>query len=137
MQRFEEIAREFEGRITCVSVYIAEAHPSDGWSLPQASKYNVRSATTLDERINTCKTWLLEIPEVHSTYVVDAMNDNANAAFNALPERLYVIENSTVQYVGGLGPFNYDIDSMSQYLSTRLSEGPQVRTNNLSETPTN
>ena len=47
------------------------------------------------------------------------MDDRANLAFAALPERLYVILDGKVVLQGGLGPFNYNIEEVEQFLENR------------------
>ena len=51
--------------------------------------------------------------------LVDAMDDRANLAFAALPERLYVILDGKVVLQGGLGPFNYNIEEVEHFLENR------------------
>ena len=41
--------------------------------------------------------------------LVDFMEDKANKAYGALPERIYVLMNGKIAYMGGQGPFGYKI----------------------------
>ena len=47
------------------------------------------------------------------------MDDRANHAFAALPERIYVVLDGRIAYQGGLGPFDYKIEEVEEYLSKR------------------
>lgn len=38
---------------------------------------------------------------------IDLMDDNTASTYDALPERLYIIENGKIAYQGGPGPFEY------------------------------
>ena len=49
--------------------------------------------------------------------LVDPMDDRANLAYAALPERLYVILDGTVVFVGGPGPYHYDVKAVDNFLS--------------------
>ena len=47
------------------------------------------------------------------------MDDRANKAFAALPERIYVVLDGLIAYQGGLGPFDYKIEEVEEFLSKR------------------
>ena len=54
---------------------------------------------------------------------VDDMNNAANDAYSAWPERLYVIdENGHIAYRGGMGPFHYNPKELRAWLSARYGE---------------
>ena len=50
---------------------------------------------------------------------VDPMDDRANHAFAALPERIYVVLDGHIAYQGGLGPFDYKIEEVEKFLAKR------------------
>ena len=51
------------------------------------------------------------------------MNNAANDAYAAWPERLYIIsENGTIAYRGGMGPFNYKPAEVRAWLAARYGE---------------
>jgi len=52
---------------------------------------------------------------------VDLMTNEANYAFGGLPERLAIISNNKTVYIGGIGPYGFDIDEMEQALKKVLS----------------
>lgn len=45
------------------------------------------------------------------------MCDAANAAYGAIPERLYVIKDDVISYQGGVGPFSYDLAEVETCLT--------------------
>ena len=47
------------------------------------------------------------------------MDDHANHAFAALPERIYVVLDGRIAYQGGLGPFDYKIEEVEKFLAKR------------------
>jgi len=54
---------------------------------------------------------------------VDDMNNAANDAYSAWPERLYVIDESgKIVYRGGMGPFNYNPAEVRGWLAARYGE---------------
>ena len=44
------------------------------------------------------------------------MEDKANKAYGALPERLYILFNGKITYMGGQGPFGYKINEVEFWL---------------------
>ena len=100
-------------------MYIAEAHPADGWSIQSSSQPIVNQQKTFEERCDTAR----EFKEVSSdiikaTFLVDGMDNLANITFGATPERLAVLYNGKVQWIGGPGPFGYSVEELEKYLYT-------------------
>lgn len=91
-------------------VYIAEAHPVDGWqtSSNEEEGIRIRQHTTLEERLaaaRLCHEKLgLRLP-----VLVDRLDDRAAKAFAAWPERIYIIApDGSIHYKGGPGPYEFD-----------------------------
>jgi type I thyroxine 5'-deiodinase len=56
---------------------------------------------------------------------VDDMGNNAESAYAAWPERLYVVdENGKVAFKGGVGPFGYHPEEVEAWLEKRF---PRVK----------
>jgi len=54
---------------------------------------------------------------------VDDMNNSANDAYAAWPERLYILDKQgRIAYRGGNGPFNYDPKEVRAWLAARYGE---------------
>ena len=51
--------------------------------------------------------------------VMDTMSDSLNNAYSALPERLYVIQNGKITYVGGMGPFDYNPQDLNDWIKSK------------------
>lgn len=51
--------------------------------------------------------------------VMDTMANDLDKAYSALPERLYVIKNGKVIYVGGMGPFDYKPQDLKKWIKTQ------------------
>ena len=55
-------------------------------------------------------------------FVVDDMDNAADLAYAAWPERIYIVnEDGTIAYRGGMGPFNYNPDEARAWLEKRIS----------------
>ena len=103
-----------------IVVYIEEAHPTDEWSIDSVA-YKIKQPKMLKERLSAAKVFandtLMECPTL-----VDNMNDEANFAYGALPERLYIIYDGKIAFEGGIGPLWYDIDKMKIALDEVLQQ---------------
>nr|XP_053638854.1 type I iodothyronine deiodinase-like [Cherax quadricarinatus] len=106
MENFSEVA-DF------VTVYITEAHPTDGWAL----KGNVEIANhkTLEERVAAAQ-MMLTMEPLDCPVLVDMLTDEANTAYAALPERLYIIQDSVIVYKGKEGPLGYKLRAVEEWL---------------------
>ncbi|XP_046861549.1 thyroxine 5-deiodinase-like [Xenia sp. Carnegie-2017] len=92
-----------------------EAHPIDGWSF----KNNFIKVRKHRNRYERCKAaQKLHELNLQCQIMVDTMDDNANVAFGALPERLYAIEDGKVAYVGGQGPMNSSMKAARDWLES-------------------
>jgi hypothetical protein len=88
------------------AVYIREIHPTDGWQVKENEQDDVlyRQHQSMEERVNTGKTCMLKLA-LEMPALVDEMDDAVCLAYNAMPERLYLVgEDGTVVFKGGIGP---------------------------------
>jgi len=115
------LSLRYSGKVQFVSVYIDEAHPTDGWSLPINKEEGVcfRRPKTIEDRVKIAKVSKEKFPSSFPT-MVDLMDNNANKAFAAIPERLYGIVNDKIAFKGGPGPFEYDVDVLEEWLDTNF-----------------
>ena len=51
---------------------------------------------------------------------IDQIDNQANLEFAAIPERLAIVKDNKVEFIGGEGPFNYSISSMVDALKKLL-----------------
>ena len=101
-----------------VVVYIEEAHPTNGWAIKD-NAYQIPQPKTRQERLSAAKMFA-DDTQLSCPILVDDMTNEANIAFAALPERLYIVYNGKVVFVGGQGPFNYSLDDMKKSLDKVL-----------------
>jgi len=102
-------------------VYVREAHPTDEWQMKSNVKDDVCYAQpkTLEQRVaiaqDFTKRYKYTLP-----FGIDDMSNEADAAYSAWPERLYVIDESGhIAYRGGMGPFNYKPAEVREWLAAR------------------
>lgn len=107
MGSLEKLYEDFASKAEFFMVYIREAHPSDGWFMDWNEKEGISIADpkTMEEREElagqSCSLLNISIP-----CLVDNMDDAVNLAYDAWPERIYVVdEEGKIAVSGGPGPF--------------------------------
>jgi len=105
----------------CV-VYIREAHALDSpWPMGTEDgtvMFEPRNLAERQENAHHCMSALSLAP---IPGVVDDLDDGANRAYEAWPDRLIVIDREgRVAYRSGPGPFGFDVDAFEQAIDTEL-----------------
>ena len=100
-------------------MYITEAHPTDGWSIKSPSQPIVRQQKTFEERLDTAIMFKKMVEDIIKVKIlVDDMDNRANITFGAIPERLAVVYDGKLKWLGGPGPFKHSVEELETYLST-------------------
>jgi len=122
LEKFGSIRKNYSGIADFVTVYIAEAHPAERGDFivgrDVGGNYDINTHNNVADRLSAAQTLKDEAgPHLSKCPIlVDPMDDRANIAFAALPERLYVILDGNVVYEGGIGPFDYNLEEMEAFL---------------------
>jgi hypothetical protein len=90
-------------------VYITEAHPGDEWQMDSNVKENLvfDQPKTFEERKALAKV-LVERLKYRLPLAVDTLDNRAEKAFAAWPERIYILgAGGRVLYKGEMGPFGF------------------------------
>ena len=111
---FEQIMSEFGDIADFLVIYIEEAHASDEWCFPPGHQYySIKQHKFLQERLDSAK--LLKESKSYSL-AVDPMTNEANRAYGAYPERLYVILDGKVLFQGDQDPTGHNILALKAFL---------------------
>lgn len=116
VDEFLGIVREFNDVADFLTVYIEEAHPSDGWAFK--NNVTISRHQTLEQRCNAAKLMLDSVEFHNCAVMVDNMNDEANKAYAGKPLRLYIIKDKEIEYAGGIGPTFYNPKEVIQWLQS-------------------
>ena len=107
-----------------LAVYIREAHPEEGWILPEnrRSGLAVHEPTSDEERrgvASTCATNLrLKMP-----MVVDGVDNGVASAYGGWPDRLYLVgRDGRIAFQGGEGPFGFQPDELERAIERELGQ---------------
>lgn len=120
----DELRRRYQDDAIFLSIYVREAHPTDGWHMESNAQRGVKFAqpTTYDQRVavaQQCQTAL----KFSMPLLVDEINDPVGHAYSGMPARFYVIDpDGKVAYKSGRGPFGLKPAELEQALLMALLE---------------
>ncbi len=101
-----------------MSIYVREAHPTNGWREPGNDKVGISilQPANKTDRVAVAKQCCSTL-EMTMPLLVDEMNDRVGHAYSGMPDRIFIIdENGQVIYKGGRGPFGFKPREMEQSL---------------------
>lgn len=113
-------------RANFLTVYIVEAHPEDEWQMDSnvEEKIVFKQPKLFAERQAAVKI-LVERLKYRMPVAIDGMDNRADAAFAAWPERIYIVgAGGRIVYKGGMGPFEFDVKEAGERLAGLLSALP-------------
>jgi len=100
-------------------VYITEAHPKDGWmhAVAPAKFRHVAYANSVQDRLRTARQFAELCGVDPRDVIVDGIQDTLERAYEARPERLYVVgDGGKVLWRCGPGPWEYDVNGLQKFL---------------------
>jgi hypothetical protein len=106
-----------------LAVYIREAHPEEGWILPEnrRSGVAVNEPTTDEERLavgSACSTKL----RMRMSMVIDRVDNAVASAYGGWPDRLYLVgRDGRIAYQGGEGPFGFKPKELERGIERELA----------------
>jgi thiol-disulfide isomerase/thioredoxin len=126
----QKLYERYKDRAHFLMVYVREAHPTDGWHMPDpAFDPSIPQPRTDAERravAETCRSTLgFAMP-----FLVDTIDDAVGGTYSGMPSRLYLIDPAgTVAYKSGRGPFGFKPAELEQALVLLLAgvgAGPEA-----------
>jgi len=110
-------------------VYIKEAHPTDGWQVPQNERQGVlvKDPKTIEER-NKVAAQACSMLKIKLPCLVDGMDDTVNRAYGAWPDRVFVVDKEgKIAVMGGQGPggFAPSVGAARSWLEQNLGGAPR------------
>jgi len=104
----ERMYRQYKDIAQFYIVYIKEAHAADSsWPVPYAKEKGIRQHKTLRQRCEVADR-LVKEKKLTIPFLVDDMEDHASQAYQAWPDRIYVIRtDGRLAVVGKPGPWGF------------------------------
>ena len=103
-------------------VYIREAHPEEGWILPEnrRSGVAVHEPKTEEERRVVASACAVNL-RMRMPMVVDEVDNAVASAYGGWPDRLYLIRlDGRIAFQGGEGPFGFKPEELAQAIEREL-----------------
>lgn len=118
LKNLGQVCQDFKDRVDFAFVYIREQHPEDDKEdVAKLQKlFTHRSFEDRLEAAEKLKKWCPDVLKENSSVLVDYMSGEANRAYAGSPDRLYVVQNNTVVYDGGVGPWYFNVDHLESWL---------------------
>jgi hypothetical protein len=113
LARFNSTIARFAKVADFLTIYIDEAHASDGWRF-RRNPYNIRQHRTLKERCAAAQ--ILADTDLACPVVVDSMSSEADRKYGGSSERLYIVLDGVVVYAGKMGPMGYHVQEVTDWL---------------------
>lgn len=128
LQKFLKLSQQFSDVADFAIVYIEEAHALDEWAFDLKDGFKIYQHRSIEERIQAADLLTTYVELGKTKLLIDTMDNNINELYAALPERLYILCEGTLAYVGGVGPFFYDVAEVETWLVGFQRESQPSRT---------
>ncbi|TTG77886.1 Type II iodothyronine deiodinase [Bagarius yarrelli] len=116
---FRRLVENFSDVVDFLLVYIEEAHPSDGWAGPPMDlfPFEMKKHRNLEERMTAAQRLVqhFSLPP-QCRLAADCMDNNANMAYGVAYERVCIVQKKKITYLGGKGPFYYNLMDVQNWL---------------------
>jgi type I thyroxine 5'-deiodinase len=121
-----QIYNDYKDHADFLTVYVREAHPTDEWQMKSNAKERddvcYAQPKTIEQRVAIANDFTQRF-KYPLPFGIDEMNNAANDAYAAWPERIYIFdENGKIAYPGGIGPFQYHPEEARDWLAKRYGE---------------
>lgn len=106
----------YRDRVDFRLIYVREAHPVEGGMPPwKEGQPMIEDPVTFSERVALARRCVEELGLLGIPLLVDGMDDALCLAYEAWPDRLYLIGlDGAVAWKCGRGPFGFDPDGLEQ-----------------------
>jgi hypothetical protein len=117
------MAARYADRVHFLAIYIREAHPEDGWILPEnrRSKLAVTDPKTDEDRQAVASTCAVNL-RMKMPMAVDRVDNAVASAYGGWPDRLYLVSrDGRIAFRGGEGPFGFKPEELERAIERELA----------------
>ncbi len=121
--RLNQLHAKYKDRVQFYIVYIREAHPHDGWRVPNNLIENIiyDEPTTDEERTAVAAACQIDL-DLHMPMLVDGMDNDIDIKYVGLPMRLFLVDAAgKIAYAGDKGPFGWDDEAFEETLKKLIA----------------
>ena len=86
---------------------------------------NINQHRTIQERHTAAKMLSEGFDLANVKLFMDTMDNNANEKYAALPERLFILHEGKISYIGGVGPIHYrpaEVENWLQHYERKVTK---------------
>src|SRR5438477_7959206 len=108
------MSQRYKDNVPFLLIYIREAHPTDGWQVPQNVKQGalLSTAKTQEEKDEHASICVIKL-DIHFPTLVDKMDNRVELDYSGWPDRLYLIGvDGRVLYKSAPGPAGFLPDEL-------------------------
>ena len=122
MGALDQLYQRYRDRVEFLLIYIREAHPADGWSAQVNPRLRyVQQPETSMQRFQVANSCVTDL-QISMPCLIDSMDDATMQAYNALPDRLYLIgRDGRIAFKGGHGPFGFKPPELEAAIEAELA----------------
>ena len=105
-----ELYARYKDQVQFFIVYIREAHPAEGWQVPNNLIEDIlySEPATEDERTQVAAACQIGL-DLHMPMLVDGIDNDVDKKYVGLPMRLFLVDgDGKIAYAGDKGPFGWD-----------------------------
>ncbi len=116
--RLNELYAKYKDQVQFYIVYIREAHPADGWQVPNNLIEDIIyvEPTTDEERTEVASACQIGL-DLHMPMLVDPIDNDIDEKYVGLPMRMFLVDtDGKIAFAGDKGPFGWDDDAFEETL---------------------
>lgn len=121
--RLNELYAKYKDQVRFYLVYIREAHPHDGWRVPNnlIENINYYEPTTDEERTEVASACQIGL-DIKMPMLIDRIDNDVDNKYVGLPMRMFLVDaNGKIAFAGKKGPFGWDDEAFEQALIKLIS----------------
>lgn len=121
--RLNELLDTYGDRTHFFMVYIREAHPQNGWQVPNNLIENIlyTEPTTDDERAEVASSCQIGL-DIRMPMLLDSIDNDIDNKYVGLPMRQFLVDaEGKIAYAGAKGPFGWDDVAFEEALKKVLA----------------
>ena len=116
--RLNELYAKYKDQVQFYIVYIREAHPADGWQVPNNLIEDIiyTEPTTDDERTEVASACQIDL-DLHMPMLIDGIDNDIDEEYVGLPMRMFLVDSDgKIAFAGDKGPFGWDDEAFEETL---------------------
>ncbi len=121
--RLNELHAAYKDRVQFYIVYIREAHPSNGWQVPNNLLEDIVFAEPTTDAARTEVAAACQIGlDLHMPMLIDRIDNDIDGKYVGLPMRLFLIDaGGKIAFTCDKGPFGWDDEGFEDAIKKELA----------------